>query len=158
MKKISFLFVALLLLTGCSSAPTFDTSLLIGKWFASETDYEDGIATTTIMGLVFENNHQVTLGAKFNIDGDYYGEITGHGEYEVSGDKIKLNIPESNIDFKLNRKFFDSYDEYDAALKETREEMLKEIEQYIDWKVISISADQLVVDEDDEIIEFNKFE
>lgn len=158
MKKISFLFVALLLLTGCNSAPTFDTSLLIGKWIASEIDYEDGIETTAILGLVFENEHQVTLGAKISIDGDYYGEITGHGECEVSGDKIKLNIPESNIDFKLNRTFFDSYNEYDTALKETREEMFKEIKQYTDWKVISISTEKFVIEEDDEIIEFNKFE
>lgn len=158
MKQIVLLFIILLLLPACSSPPKFDPSLLIGKWIASEIDYEDGIETTAIFGLVFENEHQVTLGAKFSIDGDYYGEITGHGEYEVSGDKIKLNMPESNIDFKLNRTFFDSYNEYDTALKETKEEMFKEIEQYTDWKVISISAEKFVIEEDDEIIEFNKFE
>lgn len=101
MKKNSFFVVALMLLTGCSSAPTFDTSLLIGKWISSEVDFEDGIESVTIVGLVFENEHQVILDAKSNIDGDYYGEIIGHGEYEVRGDKIKLDIPESNIDFKL---------------------------------------------------------
>ena len=146
----------LILLGGCSRKPAFDTSLLIGKWYAYNFEYEDGIESSTALALVFANENEVYIEAKFNIDGDYFGQVTGQGEYKVNGDIIKINIPDSQMEFSVNEDFFDTSAEYKQALKEIEREFLEDNEPWSESKVISITAQKLIVEEDGETIEFNK--
>ena len=155
-KYLLFLTLLLILLGGCSRKPAFDTSLLIGKWYAYNFEYEDGIESSTALALVFANENEVYIEAKFNIDGDYFGQVTGQGEYKVNGDIIKINIPDSQMEFSVNEDFFDTSAEYKQALKEIEREFLEDNEPWSESKVISITAQKLIVEEDGETIEFNK--
>ena len=87
-KLLLFLTPLLLLLSACTTKPSFDTSLLIGKWYAYHSEYEDGIESTTTLALAFTNENEIYIEAKVNIDGDYFCQITCHGEYKVNGDII----------------------------------------------------------------------
>lgn len=156
-KYLLFLTLLLILLGGCSRKPSFDTSLLIGKWYAYNFEYEDGIESSTAFAVVFANEKDVYMEAKFNVDGDYFGQITGQGEYKVSGNTIKINIPDSQMEFSINEDFFDTSAEYNIALKEMRKEFLEDNESWSETKVISISAQKLIVEDDGELIEFDKF-
>lgn len=155
-KLLLFLTPLLILLGGCSTKPAFDTSLLIGKWYAYNFEYEDGIESSTALALIFANEKEVYIEAKFNIDGDYFGQITGQGEYKVSGNTIKINIPDSQWNSSVNKDFFDTSAEYKQALKEIEKEFLEDNEPWSESKVISITAEKLIVEEDDEIFEFCK--
>ena len=157
-KLLLFLTPILILLGGCNTKPSFDTSLLIGKWYAYDIEYEDGIESTTSLALVFANEKDVYMEAKFNVDGDYFGQITGQGEYKVSGNTIRMNFPDSQIKFSVNKDFFDTTAEYNLALKELKKELLKDNEPWSETKVISISAEKLIVEEDGDLIEFDKFQ
>lgn len=156
-KYLLFLTLLLILLGGCSRKPAFDTSLLIGKWYAYNFEYEDGIESSTALAVVFANEKDVYMEAKFNIDGDYFGQIVAEGEYKVSGNTIKMNFPDSQIKFSVNKNFFDTSAEYDLALKEMKKEFLEDNEPLSETKVISISAQKLIVEDDGELIEFDKF-
>lgn len=155
-KLLLFLTPLLILLGGCSSKPSFDTSILIGKWYAYSFEYEDGIESSTALALVFANEKDVYIEAKVNIDGDYFGQLEAEGEYKVSGNTIRMNFPDSQIKFSINKKFFDTQAEYKLALKELKKELLKDNEPWSETKVISISAQKLIVEEDGETTEFNK--
>lgn len=156
MKKTAFLFIILLALTGCNSKPTFDASLLIGKWVTTIVDYEEGIRMQTQFTLNFENEKEVNFEAKYNIEGEYVGSLTGKGKYTINGDKINMNMPESNIDFQLNRSFFDSTAEYKMAMKEAKNEMMKEFDLGGEIKVISISPSKLILEEDEGTFEYKR--
>lgn len=157
-KLLLFLSPLLILLGGCSRKPAFDTSLLIGKWYAYNFEYEDGMESGTALAVVFANEKDVYMEAKFNVDGDYFGQITGQGEYKVSGNTIKINIPDSQWEFSVNKYFFDTSAEYNLALKEMKKEFLEDNEPWSESKVISITAEKLIVEDDGELIEFDKFQ
>lgn len=157
-KLLLFLTLLLILLGGCSRKPSFDTSLLIGKWYAYNFEYEDGMESSTALAVVFANENEVYIEAKFNVDGDYFGQINSQGEYKVSGNTIKINIPDSQTEFSINEDFFDTSAEYNLALKEMKKEFLKDNEPWSETKVISISAQKLIVEDDGELIEFDKFQ
>lgn len=157
-KLLLFLTLLIILLGGCSRKPAFDTSLLIGKWYAYNLEYEDGIESSTALAVVFANEKDIYMEAKFNVDGDYFGQIKGQGEYTVSGNTIKINIPDSQWESSVNKDFFDSAAEYEQALKEIKKEFLEDNEPWSQTKVISISAEKLIVEDDGELIEFDKFQ
>lgn len=157
MKSFAIFIFSLLLLSACSSKPTFDTSLLIGKWVTTQSEVEDGIETITIMCYNFVNEKDLYIEAKYNIDGDYYGQLTCEGTYKVSGDKIIMEVPQSNIQFSLNRNFFDSKYEYEEALRETRNEIFKDFESSSESKILSLFSDKLLLSEDGVILEFDKY-
>lgn len=159
MKKILlFLTPLLILLGGCDSKPSFDTSLLIGKWHSYVFDHEDGIEASATMCLDFAGEKDLIIYLKFNIEGDYYAEIIAHGEYKVSGNTIKYNIPDSQVEYSVNKDLFDTTSEYNIALKEIKKEFMENNEPWSEMKVISITDDQLLVQEDGELIEFEKFQ
>lgn len=157
-KYLLFLTPLLLLLGGCNSKPSFDTSLLIGTWYASDSEYEDGIETLISMVLVFENEKDLYIEAKYNVDGDYYGQILGQGEYNVTGNTIKINIPDSQMEYNVNKNFFDTTAEYNLALKEIKKEFGENNESWNECKVISVTEEKLIIEEEGEIIEFEKFQ
>lgn len=169
MKKILlFLTPLLILLGGCNSKPSNDTSLLIeklndtsqliGKWYKYIVDNEDGIESTGTICLDFTSEKDLILDFKINIDGEYYSEIIAHGEYKVSGNTIKYNIPDSQVEYSVNKDFFDTTSEYNNALKEIKKEFMENNEPWSEMKVISITDDQLLIQEDGELMQFEKFQ
>lgn len=156
MKKTAFMFIILLVLTGCNSKPSFDASLLIGKWSTIVVEYEDGMRMQMVINFDFENEKEVNVKANYSVEGEYLGTLTAKGDYTINGDKINMNMPQSNIDFQLNRSFFDSTYEYNMAVKEAKNEMTKEFDSWWESKVISISTSKLILEDEDETFEFKR--
>lgn len=158
MKKFTLMmWVLMIVLTGCTNKSSFDAEKLIGSWKTSETAYEDGIKIKTVITVTFSGDKSVEFKTKYYAEGIYFGSMTAKGEYKISNDKIKVNIPNSNIDIKLVRDFFESTSEYKRMVKEMREEFIKENEPWMEDKIISLTDTKMQIeDEDNGIITFKK--
>lgn len=158
MKKFTLMmWVLMMVLTGCTNQSSFDAEKLIGSWKTSETAYEDGIKIKTVITVTFSADKSVEFKTKYYAEDIYFGSMTAKGEYKISNDKIKVNIPNSNIDIKLVRDFFDSTSEYKRMVKEMREEFIKENEPWMEDKIISLTDTKMQIeDEDDGLITFKK--
>ena len=156
MKKALFFTMVVLLFTACSTKPSFDESLLPGKWLTTQEEWEDGMMLSTNLTLDFLNESEVEFEAKISVEGEYLGKVEGEGTYSVSGDRIKFNFPESNMEISLNRGLFESNSEYNQAVREAEAEMKKEFTSFGEDKVVSISEEKLVLEENRELIEFTR--
>lgn len=156
MKKALLFTMVVLLFTACCTKPSFDTSLLPGKWLTTQEEWEDGMMLSTNLTLDFLNESEVEFEAKISVEGEYLGKVEGEGTYSVSGDRIKFNFPESNMEISLNRGLFESNSEYNQAVREAEDEMKKEFTSFGEDKVVSISEEKLVLEENRELIQFTK--
>lgn len=157
MKRILFaFFIISILITGCDSKPSFDTEKLIGKWKTSETEKEDGVKITTVLILEFLNESEVILTGKFFAMGEYMGQLEANGSYKVSGDKLKLKLSESDFKVTLSSLLFDSSDE-----KAFKKEMMSELfddSGTLESRVISVSEEFLVMEEEGDIVEYKRID
>lgn len=150
MKKILlFLTPILILLSACNKKPAFDTNLLIGQWLRSSYDFDEGLETELITIMHFINEKEVSIKTKSYVNGEYRGVIIVEGEYEVSGNDIKYNIPPSQLEISRNEDFYDSSLEHNQAIKELKKILLEDWPWDYDDTVISITEDYLILEGDE---------
>ena len=156
MKKTLLLLTPLLIfLSACNSKPSFDTDLLLGEWYYYDTfDIDDEDEEYEVEGeeiLRFINEKEFYSVFTFSIDGEHVGDLICEGEYEVIGNTIKYNVPESKKKLTLNKDYYESSLDYNYALKE-----LEKTDFFTDDKVVSISAQTLVLEDEDGEREYEK--
>lgn len=154
MKKVFLIAILFILVASCSKKE-FKSSDLIGTWSSIEIYYEEGVECTTIFTYSFGEQNILSMETLFYAGEDLYCTIKGTGDYELSGDILKISLPSSNLEISLDRDFFDSKYEYKQALKELRSE-LSEDEESWEEKIISISSSKLILEADGEKTEFEK--
>lgn len=158
MKKFTFvMWVMMMVLTGCTNKSSIDAEKLMGSWKSSETMYEDDIEIKMDVIVTYSSDKSLEFKAKYYAEDTYFCSLTAKGEYKISGDKLKINIPNSNIDVKLERDFFESTSEYNRMVMEIRDEYIKDNEPWMEEKIISLTDSKMQIEgEDDGIITFVK--